>query len=175
MMEGPRKDDLAQLADDSNDTIGPLPGALHDPLSQSTASPRLTLETVKEMFALSSKDSDEAEEKSDNKSPAISVAKSPPLPASKSSASANGKSTAGAASGKSLGAAGKSTTSGSTAATDPVFTGKAVAEAIRGETSHNLIEKLDKLLVDLRSSQLEEVLERKRKVNSLLKDPGLRI
>ena len=190
MMEGPRKEDLVHLADDSADSmIGPLPGVLHDPMARSSPAPKFTLETVKEMFALSDeKNSDEAE---DTKGGDTSVVKPSPPPAaattksSASAAAASSKSSSGAvtgkAAGKSSGAGSKSSggkTSSSAAAVapvEPVFSGKAIAEAIRGETSHKLIEKLDKLLVELRSKQLEEVVERKRKVNSLLKDPSLRI
>ena len=53
--------------------------------------------------------------------------------------------------------------------------GGEVADAVRGKTSASLIAQLDGLLLDRRARQLEEVTERKKKVNALLKDPGLLI
>ena len=50
-----------------------------------------------------------------------------------------------------------------------------VAAAVRGETNASLIQRLDRTLLDVRARQLEEVIERKKKVNGLLKDPGLLI
>ena len=50
-----------------------------------------------------------------------------------------------------------------------------VVKAIRGVTSAELVEKLDNMLIGIRTKQVEEVVERKKKINSLLKDPSLMI
>ena len=53
--------------------------------------------------------------------------------------------------------------------------GSEVAKAIRGVTSAELVEKLDDLLIGIRNKHVEDVVERKKKINSLLKDPSLMI
>ena len=50
-----------------------------------------------------------------------------------------------------------------------------VAKMIRGITSDKLVKQLDDTLSTFRKKQLEEVVERKKKLNSLLKDPSLYI